>query len=164
MSDKSASSEDYFKMWLDEQTKVRRLLLIEDCMNDCIIIQRNTMAYHCEWVIANNVENAEHALRQMVDIGGFSLIFLDLSLSGVGPLEGIQVFQRIHANYPDIPIVVLSGAITTDIVTQLTRLGAIMFAQKPASFTPQWFRTLFKIVSIPQRPGIRLRPADAESP
>lgn len=145
---------DYFKIWLDEQTKVRRILLIEDNIHDAILMQRSTLQYHCEWVMANDLETALFILKQGVFLGGFSLIFLDLVLSGAGPAEGIDAFQKLNAEFPDIPIVVLSGAITTDVVGRLTALGAIMFAQKPTSFTNIWFQRLFKIVSIPYRPGI----------
>lgn len=141
---------NYFREWLNDQTKVRRLLLIDDSMEDCILIQRYTFIYHCEWVIANNYTNAEFALRKMSSLGGFSLIFLDMNLGGAE--NGVDVFIKVKDKWPDIPVVVLSGHLSAENISSVTKHGFAMFAQKPESFTEKYFSELFRIMNIPLRP------------
>lgn len=142
---------DHFREWLAEQVKPRRLLLVDDSMDDCILIQRYTYAYHCEWILANNLKNAQYALQRMAALGGFSLIFLDLKL---GPTEGggIEAFRSIKTEYPSIPVVILSGHLSTESISAITKHGFAMFAQKPESFSDLYFKELFRIMSIPLRP------------
>jgi DNA-binding NtrC family response regulator len=142
---------DYFKQWLAEQSKARRLLLVDDSMDDCVLIQRYTYPYHCEWILANNAKAAEYALKRMEPLGGFSLIFLDLKL-GKDEEAGVAAFQRIKTEYPDVPVVILSGHLTTASIAGITRYGFAMFAQKPDSFSDKYFKELFRIMSIPLRP------------
>lgn len=142
---------DYFREWLTEQARVKRMLLIDDSMDDCILIQRYTFAYHCEWVIANNITNAEFAMKRMAQLGGFALIFLDMNLNGRGH-GGVDAFVKIKEQYPDVPIVVLSGHLTTVNIGEITKHGFAMFAQKPDSFSDKYFKELFRIMNIPLRP------------
>lgn len=154
---------DYFREWLTEQARVKRMLLIDDSMEDCILIQRYTFAYHCEWVIANNLVNAEFALKRMAQLGGFSLIFLDMNLNGAGA-GGVDAFVKIKTLYPDVPIVVLSGHLTTGNITEITSHGFAMFAQKPGSFSDKYFKELFRIMNIPLRPHYIDEESPLESP
>lgn len=145
---------DYYKEWMANQVKVRRLLLIDDSMEDCILIQRYTYPYHCEWAMANNLENAQYCLKNMSHLGGFSLIFLDLNLGQNSTHGGIAAFKTIKEEYPQIPVVILSGYLSTDAIASVTRAGFAMFAQKPDSFSDKYFEELFRIMSIPRRPGL----------
>jgi DNA-binding NtrC family response regulator len=142
---------DYYQQWMAEQVKPRRLLLVDDSMDDCVLIQRYTYPYHCEWIMANSLKNAQYALDRMKSLGGFSLIFLDLKI-GSNEFAGAEVFQVIKKQYPEIPIVILSGHLSTESIAMITRHGFAMFAQKPESFTDLYFKELFRIMNIPLRP------------
>lgn len=148
-----------FQIWLNEQTRPRRLLLIDDSVEDCVLIQKYTLRFHCEWSVANSMDTAAFSLEVEKSRGGFSLIFLDLNLGA--PENGIRMFRAIKENWPKIPVVVLSGHLSTDSINQITSIGFAIFAQKPKCFTDAYFDELFHIMNIPLRPVIL--PASSET-
>ncbi len=76
-------------------------------------------------------ENGESALGQ---IGGtpFDLVFLDVKMPG---MDGIVVLQKIKAEHPDLPVVMISGHGTIETAVEATKLGAYDFLQKPIDLT-----------------------------
>jgi DNA-binding NarL/FixJ family response regulator len=55
------------------------------------------------------------------------LVVLDFNMPGMGGLEGLRVMQRRH---PDLPVVLLSGYATSELVREALNLGAAGFIPK----------------------------------
>ncbi|MBI5504893.1 MAG: UDP-3-O-[3-hydroxymyristoyl] N-acetylglucosamine deacetylase [Deltaproteobacteria bacterium] len=56
------------------------------------------------------------------------LVLLDVWLPG---MDGIQVLERLRAEHPRLPVVVISGHGNIDTAVRATKLGAVDFIEKP---------------------------------
>jgi len=56
------------------------------------------------------------------------LVLLDVWLPG---MDGIQVLERLRAEHPALPVVVISGHGNIDTAVRATKLGAVDFIEKP---------------------------------
>lgn len=70
------------------------------------------------------------ALRKM-KLNKYDLVILDLKMP---KRSGIEVLQSIREQYPDVPVVMVSGYASIETAIEATRLGAFNFIPKP--FTP----------------------------
>jgi DNA-binding response OmpR family regulator len=70
------------------------------------------------------------ALRKM-KLNNYDLVILDLKMP---KRSGIEVLQSIRQQYPDVPVVMVSGYASIESAIEATRLGAFNFIPKP--FTP----------------------------
>jgi len=80
-----------------------------------------------------NVEEAfdvEAALQKM-KLNKYDLIFLDLKMPKT---NGMELLKSVKKQYPDIPVVMITGYASIDKAIEATRLGAFQFIPKP--FTP----------------------------
>jgi len=59
-------------------------------------------------------------------------VLLDLALPGA---NGLEILEKIHKGWPEIPVVMMSGQATLGDAVQATRLGAFQFLEKP--LTPE---------------------------
>lgn len=57
-----------------------------------------------------------------------SLLLLDIGMPG---MDGIEVMRQIHALYPSLPVVVLTGNRDTETVKKIASLGAREYLTKP---------------------------------
>ncbi len=71
------------------------------------------------------------ALRKM-KLNKYDLVILDLKMP---KRSGIEVLQSIRQQYPDVPVVMVSGYASIETAIEATRLGALNFIPKP--FTPE---------------------------
>ncbi len=58
------------------------------------------------------------------------LVLLDMWLPGI---DGIETLERIKGQYPNIPVVIISGHGTVESAVRATKLGAFDFIEKPLS-------------------------------
>jgi PAS domain S-box-containing protein len=96
-----------------------RILLVEDDPVDARLIREYLgepaeSLFHMEWV-----QNLTHALDRVIEIQP-DVILLDFDLPDS---QGLETWRRLHLRAPDVPIVVLSGAID-DAGLQAVREGA----------------------------------------
>jgi DNA-binding NtrC family response regulator len=70
------------------------------------------------------------ALRKM-KLNKYDLVILDLKMP---KRSGIEVLQSIKEQYPDVPVVMVSGYASIESAIEATKLGAFNFIPKP--FTP----------------------------
>ncbi len=59
-----------------------------------------------------------------------SAMFLDINLPGI---NGLEVLRRVKDDYPDLPVIIISGHATIERAVEATRLGAFDFVEKPFS-------------------------------
>jgi len=76
------------------------------------------------------VPSADKALKVIKD-EGFDLLLVDVKMP---KHDGIYLMQKVKEQWPDIPIIVMSGYPTPDTITDGAKMGAAAFIAKP--FTP----------------------------
>jgi len=76
------------------------------------------------------VPSADEALKAMK---GEELIFLLVDVK-MPKHDGIYLMQKVKEQWPDVPIIVMSGYPTPDTITDGDKMGAAAFIAKP--FTP----------------------------
>jgi len=104
----------------DSQTERVKLLLIEDNPSDARLIE--VMLDHASnglFEIAH-VERLSAGIQRLAQ-GGINVVLSDLSLPDS---EGLNTFARLHAQAPEIPIIVLSGLNDTNLALKAVHEGA----------------------------------------
>lgn len=82
--------------------------------------------------------NAAQARSLIATVGTvFSLAVVDLDLRGQ---NGFDLIRDLHANYPDLPIVAVSGVFQRDVLETAKLVGAVEVLQKPID--PDWIPVL----------------------
>jgi len=76
------------------------------------------------------VPSADKALKVIKD-EGFDLLLVDVKMP---KHDGIYLMQKVKEQWPDIPIIAMSGYPTPDTITDGAKMGAVAFIAKP--FTP----------------------------
>jgi DNA-binding NtrC family response regulator len=72
------------------------------------------------------------AAMQKMKLQSYDLVLLDLKMP---KRSGMEVLKSIRTQYPDLPVVVVTGHGTIETAVEATKLGAFNFIPKP--FTPQ---------------------------
>jgi two-component system nitrogen regulation response regulator NtrX len=72
----------------------------------------------------------EQALAALRDDGAFDVVLLDIAMPG---RDGLAVLEELRGQWPDVPVVMMSGHGTVEIAVRATRLGAFDFIEKPLS-------------------------------
>ena len=101
-----------------------RILIVEDDHSMGEILEADLRLRGFETV---RQRTAEEALAQWQD-DDFDVILTDLKLPG---LNGIDLCERIVANRPDIPVVVITAFGSMETATAAIRAGAYDFVNKP---------------------------------
>jgi len=57
-----------------------------------------------------------------------SLVLLDVGMPG---MDGVEVMRLIHEQFPDLPVLVLTGNKNTETVEKMVALGASEYLTKP---------------------------------
>jgi phosphoserine phosphatase RsbU/P len=104
----------------DSKTERVKLLLIEDNPSDARLIE--VMLDHASHGLfeIEHVERLNAGLQRLAQ-GGINVVLSDLSLPDS---EGLDTFARIHAQAPEIPIIVLSGLNDTNLALKAVHEGA----------------------------------------
>ncbi len=71
--------------------------------------------------------SAEQALRAIHD-RSCAIAILDLNLPGIG---GMELFEKLHSEQPDMPVIILTGYGDLDAARQAIRLDVVDFLTKP---------------------------------
>ena len=77
-------------------------------------------------VVGTGSEALAHAEKQR-----FDLVFLDLKLPDI---PGDELYTRIKALYPDLPVVIITGYPDSEILTKILASGPVTVIQKPIDY------------------------------
>jgi DNA-binding response OmpR family regulator len=106
---------------------IHRILIVDD---DPFIVQ-GLKAFledkNIEVLIADSVEDVEILLKSNT----FSLLLVDLRLSGVDGKEGLEIIRYCKEKQPDAHVVMMTAYGTDEVRKEAFRLGASEFFEKP---------------------------------
>ncbi|MBE9521629.1 MAG: response regulator [Proteobacteria bacterium] len=111
-----------------------RILVVDD---EDIVLESCQAVFELEGYEAVLVPSADKALEAMKN-NDFDLLLIDVKMP---KKDGMYLMRKIKEQWPDIPIIVMSGYYTTETIQEAIRMGAATFIAKP--FEPD---ELIKIV------------------
>jgi DNA-binding NtrC family response regulator len=76
----------------------------------------------------DTVTSGEEGLEK-VKGKNYNIVILDLIMPGMG---GMEVLKNIKKNYPDLPVIILTGQGTTEKAIEAMKAGAMDYMEKPA--------------------------------
>ena len=99
---------------VDDEEDIRTL--IADILSD--------EGYRCRMAAESN------AVFSAIDIIRPDLLILDIWLEG-SPLDGMQILEKINAELPNLPVIIISGHGNVETAVNAIKLGAYDFIEKP---------------------------------
>ena len=110
-----------------DATAKHNVLVVDDEPIVCHSLRRILSRQSCQVEEAFDVD----AALQKMKLSKYDLIFLDLKMP---KRSGMEVLRNIKDNYPDIPVIMITGYASIESAVEATKLGAFQFVPKP--FTP----------------------------
>jgi DNA-binding NtrC family response regulator len=101
-----------------------KILVVDD---DAIVIKSCRRILEAEGFEVTSVPSADEALEK-IKYYEFDLLLMDVKMP---KHDGIFLMREIKKNWPDIPIVVMSGYPTPETIADVLKLGATQFIPKP---------------------------------
>ena len=101
-----------------------RILVVDD---DAIVIKSCRRILEAEGFEVTTVPSADEALEKIKNYD-FDLLLIDVKMP---KHDGIFLMREIKKNWPDIPIIVMSGYPTPETIADVLKLGATQFIPKP---------------------------------
>jgi len=101
-----------------------RILVVDD---DAIVIKSCRRILEPEGFEVTTVPSADEALEKIKTLD-FDLLLMDVKMP---KHDGIFLMREINKNWPDIPIIVMSGYPTPETIADVFKLGAVQFIPKP---------------------------------
>ncbi len=129
--------------WVAMATRPSEILIIEDDEAFAELLLRVMAQYNCKPTLCRT---AEEAFKFIDNDTRYDLIILDYVLPGS---SGLEVLRRLSQSpTPDIPVAILSGHLTTDIVREVSELGLVAFFYKPVSSTLVALDRLMRTIGV----------------
>jgi len=110
-----------------DATARHAVLVVDDEPIVCHSVRRILSKGRCAVEEAFDVD----AALQKMKLHRYDLVILDLKMP---KRSGLEVLESMRANYPNVPVVMVSGFASIENAIEATRLGAYNFIPKP--FTP----------------------------
>lgn len=107
----------------------RRILIVEDDASCADAIKTALRDYDCDFTVAADGGSAVDLVQHQ----DFDLVFLDIKLP---VLSGVEVLRYIKNVKPNLPVVMMSGYFTQDILDETLQSGIVAFLRKPEEFSP----------------------------
>ena len=104
------------------------VLVVDDEPIVCHSVRRILSKQSCAVEEAFDVD----AAMQKMKLQSYDLVLLDLKMP---KRSGMEVLKAIRAQYPELPVIMVTGHGTIESAIEATKLGAFNFVPKP--FTPQ---------------------------
>ncbi|MEO8493504.1 MAG: sigma-54 dependent transcriptional regulator [Planctomycetota bacterium] len=101
-----------------------RILIVDDERSMCELLETDLRlrGFESQWFTS-----ADGALRA-IDDGNFDVVLTDLKMPGT---TGLQLCEKIVANRPDIPVIVMTAFGSLETAVSAIRVGAFDFVTKP---------------------------------
>ena len=95
--------------------------------DDVIVIKSCRRILEAEGFEVTTVPSADEALEK-IKIYDFDLLLVDVKMP---KHDGIFLMREIKKNWPNIPIIIMSGYPTPETMADVLKLGAVQFIPKP---------------------------------
>jgi len=100
------------------------ILIIDDDQNICFAFERTFEGMGYQTSTAHTGEDGRLAIRSRQP----DLIFMDIMMPDV---NGLDLLKEIKEEYPDIPVIMITGFSSMNTAIQATKLGAYEYMPKP---------------------------------
>ena len=100
------------------------VMLVDD---DCDLLRLLTMRLSAAGYKVESVTSGEEALEKLSEFGP-DVMVTDLQLNG---MDGMTLFDKVHAAYPDLPILVLTAHGTIPDAFDAANRGVFSYLTKP---------------------------------
>jgi two-component system response regulator RegA len=120
---------------MDSEEMKPDILLVDDEVN---FLNALSQRFEARGFKADAVTSGEEALEK-VKGKNYNIVILDLVMPGMG---GIEVLKNIKKNYPDLPVIILTGQGTTEKAVEAMKEGAMDYMEKPADIATLVQKTL----------------------
>jgi DNA-binding response OmpR family regulator len=114
---------------LGEVALKHRVLIVDDDTPTREALARGLTSAGYEVVAACEFEEG----AALLDLRSFALAILDLSLTSLNRLEGVELVEAARYRWPQLPIVVYTGNDEPGVRAECLRRGASAFVAKPVS-------------------------------
>lgn len=104
--------------------KPAHILLIDD---EAIALANLTHVLKREGYEVTACKDGEAGMATLAQ-GGFDLVLTDLKMPG---LDGMEVLRRMRAEYPDVPVIMITGHASLDSAVEAMKAGAFHYLAKP---------------------------------
>jgi DNA-binding NtrC family response regulator len=122
-----------------------RILVVDD---EDIVLESCQAVFELDGFEAQFAPNADKALEAISNTG-FDLLLIDVKMP---KKDGMYLMRKIKQQWPDMPIIVMSGYYTTDTIQEAMSMGAATFIAKP--FEPdELVETVRKVIAKEERHG-----------
>jgi DNA-binding NtrC family response regulator len=122
-----------------------KILVIDD---EPVVLDSCRKVLEEEGFYVHLVPSADEALAVLQE-KAFDLLLVDVKMP---KHDGIYLMQMVKKQWPDIPIIVMSGYPTQDTITDGANMGAAAFIPKP--FTPdELIETLRQVIQKEEHHG-----------
>ena len=129
-----------------------KLLVVDD---EDIVLESCQAVFELEGFEPVVVPSADKALETMKN-ENFALLLIDVKMP---KKDGMYLMGKIKEQWPDIPIVLMSGYYTAETIKEAIKMGAATFIAKP--FEPdELVKTVRKIIEKEERHGKKENPGN----
>jgi DNA-binding NtrC family response regulator len=101
-----------------------KILVVDD---DAIVIKSCRRILEAEGFEVSSVPSADKALEALKSYD-FDLLLIDVKMP---KHDGMYLMKEIKKNWPEIPIIIMSGYPTPETIAEVLKLGATLFIPKP---------------------------------
>jgi len=120
---------------MDSEEMKPDILLVDDEVN---FLNALSQRFEARGFKADAVTSGEEALEK-VKGKNYNIVILDLIMPGIG---GIDVLRNIKKNYPNLPVLILTGQGSTEKAVEAMKEGAMDYMEKPADIDTLVQKTL----------------------
>ncbi len=109
---------------------MQKILVVDD---ETTILETVSAILEDEGFQVETAPDGETALK-VIDAGPLpDLVLLDIWMPG---MDGLEVLEKIKGQWPQVPVVIMSGHGNVETAVRATKLGAYDFIEKPLSLEP----------------------------
>jgi len=101
-----------------------KILVVDD---EDIVLESCQAVFELEGFEVMLVPSADEAIKAMKN-DNFALLLIDVKMP---KHDGMYLMEKIKEQWPNIPIIVMSGYCTTEIIKEAFKMGAANFIAKP---------------------------------
>jgi DNA-binding NtrC family response regulator len=122
-----------------------RILVVDD---EDIVLESCQAVFELEGFEVLVVPSADKALEAMEN-NRFTVLLVDVKMP---KRDGMYLMEKVKEQWPNVPIVAMSGYYTTETAKEAVRMGAVRFIAKP--FEPdELVETIRQVVKKEERHG-----------